>query len=293
MSCLTKFWRQHSIGYKGIQYLDDGAWACKSLADWWVTAKLVVITLQSCGFWLGLDKCILFPRQEIEMIGFMVNSDVMVVYLPDKRIQKVKQQANQMLEAGKVTVKDFRSICGQIIACDLVCWGCRVFLRELYASVKAFAFIDPVAAKKQPIWLTHSQKWELRFWINHIGNSQKPIMFKVTALEIWTDASDFGFGGFWRGKQFAGLFTLWESLQSSTFREMRGFELLWEMLKQGLWYHIVNNPAHIAFPAALPIIRVYTDNQGMACVMKWGSRVKIISQVAKRLWSEALTQLFI
>jgi len=268
--------------------LDDGAWASKSVGQWWAHAKLVIDTLQRCGFWLGLDKCMLRPVHVIELIGFVINSDKMTVTLPEKRVQKVQTLAHELREAGKVTVQQVRSMCGQIIACDLVCWGCRVFLRELYGAVSKFAELSPAKANLQFFHLTHEQKWELQFWEKQIARAIRPILYKVTAVELWSDASDWGYGGYWKGKQFAGLFNMWEHLQSSTFRELQGFEYLWHILKQGVWVHIANNPARMDFPAVLPVVRVYVDNQAMTFVMRWGSRKKIINQIAKRLWEEAL-----
>ena len=83
---LTKFWRRNSLlAYRGIQYLDDGSWASRSMQQWFRVAFTVILTVQDCGFWLGLDKCSLDPVCALDVIEFWINTKIMIITLPEKR----------------------------------------------------------------------------------------------------------------------------------------------------------------------------------------------------------------
>ncbi len=166
-----------------------------------------------------------------------------------------------------------------------MCWGCRVFLRELYNAVKAYAETSPEQATNIFIFLDSTQLWELQFWLFAIPKAWKPIHYKVIAVELYTDASEWGYGGWWTNTQISGTISWWEHIQSSTFREIKA--LVWEELRGSVLRHLVDRVQVDSAAYALPVVRVFCDNLAMTSCMKWGSRKKIINKIVKNLWKQA------
>jgi len=117
-----------------IQYLDDAGWASCNSGNWWRDARLVVGILQSCGFWLGLDQCMLQPVKEMELLGFILNSGKMTIALPVRRILQIQELGELLVQKSPVSLANLRSFCGKIASTEKVLWACRIFEGIVFCS---------------------------------------------------------------------------------------------------------------------------------------------------------------
>jgi len=149
--------------------------------------------------------------------------------------------------------------------------------------------VTPVDADSCLVNLTGFQLDEIEFWISSIQKAGKPMCFSSTKIGLSFDASDWGYGGVGMGKEVRGMFSPFERSQSSTFRELVALYMVFLELKDDLLARtrlpsvgVIN---HI--PKLMPI----TDNQNVARIMRYGSRIKLINDIARRLWDLAGEQL--
>ena len=81
----------HRLNMLIIIYLDDLLLICHAIEEMLMT-KAVIFILQQLGFVLNLKKSALTPTQRIEFLGVTVDSLIMTLFLPEKKVSKVQSQ---------------------------------------------------------------------------------------------------------------------------------------------------------------------------------------------------------
>jgi len=164
-------------------------------------------------------------------------------------------------------------------------------MRELFGVLRMYSHITPSKADTFWIALTPGQLWEVNYWKNQIHQAIMPLSYHCSVTGFSCDASGVGWGGVCGELQVSGIFTLEETTQSSTLREILGLSLAFEEFKGRLLQRtdtpFQDNVTHIAK------IRVSTDNWGVRSAMKWGSKNHKINSIAKELWNIALEKGFV
>ena len=99
-------------GYIDDFYLQGNTYHC--------CAKNAISTIKLFDF-LGLvthpDKCSLIPKQEIVMLGFLINSVLMTVRLTPEKIQKIKALDKKMKESPNgITIQQLAKVIGYIVS---------------------------------------------------------------------------------------------------------------------------------------------------------------------------------
>ena len=63
----------------------------------------VVYLLENLGFVLNYPKSQLIPTQEIEFLGFVVNSTTMELKLPGEKVKKIRSETGKVLQSQTIT----------------------------------------------------------------------------------------------------------------------------------------------------------------------------------------------
>ena len=72
--------------------------------------------LQFLGFTIHSEKTVLVPSQEIEFLGFVLNSVEMKIKLTDCKSGKIISKIKKLLYEGKQTLRDLASVIGSLVA---------------------------------------------------------------------------------------------------------------------------------------------------------------------------------
>ena len=70
-----------------------------------VARDTVIFLLQPLGFVLNLKKLVLTPTQRIEFLGLTVDSLIMTLSLPEKKVSNVQKQCQELLQKTRVDFK--------------------------------------------------------------------------------------------------------------------------------------------------------------------------------------------
>ena len=89
-----------------IIYLDDMLLMASSLEDLLMARDTMIFILQHLGFLINIKKSCLEPTSTLEFLGVIVYSGEMLLNLPKKKLLKVQNHCQEMLENRKVTVRD-------------------------------------------------------------------------------------------------------------------------------------------------------------------------------------------
>ena len=88
-----------------IIYLDDMLLIDHTIEETLVARDTVIFLLQPLGFVLNLKKLVLTPTQRIEFLGLTVDSLIMTLSLPEKKVSNVQKQCRELLQKTRVDFK--------------------------------------------------------------------------------------------------------------------------------------------------------------------------------------------
>ena len=201
-------------------YLNDGISGLpervSAIAAGWVHQN----DLKSSGLKLNKERLKLEPMQVGQWLGFVIDTIRMQFGIPFKKIAKLKNNLNFIISSRTVTFRDLVRVAGFINSLFLAVGPiARLFIRQIHSTIQARSGWDCSFPISSPLLE------ELRFWFLNIeafnGYGIQPKC--CPGAVIFGNASDFAFGGFqvrFNDQPVSGMFTLFESQQSSTFREL-------------------------------------------------------------------------
>ena len=269
MKQLANHWRRK--GVRLLVYLDDWCFMERSpeAASSLVTA--ITADMEAAGLLINREKSALEPSQRIRLLGFWVNSKEGTFRIPEERKEKIMQQLREAETGKRMKVRELASLAGRIMSCFLALGPVtRIFTREMYACVELRS------GWRDSVELTPGARREMRFWRDTLSRWDGEAIWPTKLVRprvLHVDASDSGWGGWQEGLQHfdaCEYFTPEEAAESSTVREMLGLERLLRLLR----------PEELRGQQVL----VYTDNQGVASIIRHGSPVPRLNEIAARIF---------
>ena len=90
-------------------YLDVMA---KSQEEAWQHTQVTISLLQSLGFVLNSKKCQLDPSSSMECLGFIVNTNSMMLSLPERKVHKILKECPHLRQKTQPMVRDLSHMIG-------------------------------------------------------------------------------------------------------------------------------------------------------------------------------------
>ena len=174
--------------------------------------KEILHFLQLLGFVINQEKSVLSPSQTIQFLGFIVDSALMVISLPQKKVVDMTKACQAALLQGTLSVRDLSRLIGQMSATMRAVLPAPLCYRNLQRiknqelsrshSFEAMVTLDD-SAKEELLWWVH----QLTTWNGRAILSQTP------DLVVETDASLLGWGAVPEGMRTGGLWSEKERTQ--------------------------------------------------------------------------------
>ena len=191
-----------SRGIQIICYIDD----CLLIADCPVLlaqhVAYAVEMFDSLGLTIHPSKSVLTPTQCIEFLGFQLDSTTMFTCLTSRKQEKIANLASSLLAQDKITIRDLASMIGNLVAADP-----GVNLGPLhYKTLEIEKNLQLTYHKgnfEGSFRLSADARATLKWWINELPNLKRTISVGDIDHEIFTDASQIGWGAR-MGKRKAG-----------------------------------------------------------------------------------------
>ena len=98
-----------SVEHTNIVYLDDMLLIGHTIEETLMVRDTVISLLQQLRFVLNLKKSVLTPTQRIEFLGVTVDSLIMTLSLPEKKISKVQKQCQKLNKTNRLIVFNYSS----------------------------------------------------------------------------------------------------------------------------------------------------------------------------------------
>lgn len=262
-----------SIGIKISVYVDDFIIAANE--QFIVEHRDTVLDiLNKLGIVVNLEKSSLTPECKKEYIGYIIDTDYLDKYvwlqIPQKRITKVLHDIDRVLKKGRISARALARITGQCISMSKAVLPAKLKLRNLYRLLKTRHSWQDILV------LDNSSLTDLGWWKASLKSWNGCVIQNRTVdIQLITDASTVGWGGFIPGKEAQGLWTPEVSFKNSNLREM--VAVLYSM---------------IAFRKDLrgKMVQVLSDNIATVANINFqGGPSKDLTQIASAIWTEALS----
>lgn len=103
-------------GVRLIIYLDDIPIMAESVEIAKAHANLAVNLLTSLGFVINHKKSVLNPSQQLEFLGFTVNSVTMTLSLTHDKLRQIRRESKSLLSNNPVSVRELSRFLGKLNA---------------------------------------------------------------------------------------------------------------------------------------------------------------------------------
>ncbi|KAG1439961.1 hypothetical protein G6F56_012098 [Rhizopus delemar] len=121
-----------SQGFKISAYLDDWILAASTKDLAMQQAQAVVALLRKLGWIVNLKKSVLTPTQQLEHLGFVLNTRTMTATLPSKKLRDIRRSIKQILgKPSRQTPRVVHSLTMRIQAATFAVLPARLYTRHL------------------------------------------------------------------------------------------------------------------------------------------------------------------
>ena len=103
-------------GIRLIIYLDDLLFMSSSKVGLQQDMTTAQYLLENLGFVINLEKSCFQPTQQLEFLGFVVNTLDMTLLLPDCKVEAIKSHCSKMLLHHEVSVRELSQLIGKLTA---------------------------------------------------------------------------------------------------------------------------------------------------------------------------------
>ena len=147
----------------------------------------------SLGFVIHPEKSMLIPTQELEFLGFLLNSISMTIRLPPSKAVHVKSACENLLSKTKVTIRELARVIGLLVSSLPGVQFDRLHYTQVEKD-KSRALQLCKGNYDGPVTLSNDSRSELEWWVNNITSSFMPITQDKPDFILTTDASKIGWG---------------------------------------------------------------------------------------------------
>lgn len=179
-------------GLLSVAYLDDFLCIGRSFDECLKNVTTTKQVLVSLGFVINIQKSVMVPNYSCKFLGFILDTKHMIITLPKDKKTRIKNKATEMITKNSSSVRKFAEFIGLLTsACPAVSYGwmyTKLFEREKYLALNGTYNYN-----KQMTIQSYLQN-DFLWWIEKIDLSFCPIRKNNYCMEIFSDASNTGWG---------------------------------------------------------------------------------------------------
>ena len=236
-------------------------------------------TMESLGFLINKEKSVFEQSQRIVYFGYILDSLQFKVFLPNKKLQKIKNTAKLLLSSETVVIKLLASFIGLIMNAFHAVLEAPLHYRTLERD--KCTGLGSSKDYEHKIKLSPLSRSQIRWWLDNDKKNGKPIRPEKPTVFIQTDSSFIGWGAFdvnsgvstgGKWTEAEGNFPISYLVLLAIFHALRAFCL--ELTK-----------VHISIQSDSMCAIAYVNNMG-------GIGSLIMDLLASELWQWCLRKIF-
>ncbi|KAJ8946241.1 hypothetical protein NQ317_016241 [Molorchus minor] len=187
-----------SLGIIAVNYLDDILIFGRSKEECQNNTSITTCLLQSLGFLINLDKSSLYPSRKCKFLGFVFNSEKMIIELTQSKRQNIEKWVIYFLKRNTFRIRTFAKMLGLLVsACPAVKYG-FLYTKRLERQ-KYLALMANNMSYNDCMSLSPECQNDLAWWSRNIQRAYNDVRNDTFKIEICTDASLTGWGACMEG----------------------------------------------------------------------------------------------
>lgn len=207
------------LGLRMIIYIDDMLLMAESEQMLRDQVTGLVYLMENLGFVINHKKSQVGPSQEIEFLGFLINSQTMELKLPGNKIKTIRSEARNLLASERLSAQVLSRVLGKMNAATQAIAMAPLFYRHLQTALREATRESQDYSTE--ITLPPEAKEELRWWVEHFTQwNGRSLLVHNPSMVIETDASDRGWGAVCNEIRTGGPWTPQEREMHINCREM-------------------------------------------------------------------------
>ena len=151
------------LGIRCILYLDDMLIMAQSKRALLGHLATAINPLVSLGFIINLDKSVIKPTRLIEFLGFLLNSILMSISLPNRKVHQIQQLAKK--QTSQITTRSLAQLLRLMVAAHPAILPAPLYYRQL--EKQKIQQVQSQGYNSNMTLSTHV-KDELMWWINNL-----------------------------------------------------------------------------------------------------------------------------
>ena len=209
------------IGVRIIIYLDDMILLNQSSHMLLRDLTSLRWLLENLGFIINWKKSVWAPTQEIQYLGFLIDSVNMVIRLPSEKIQKIILKCQRLVSKKIIQVRKISEILGLMTSSLQAIAPAPLHYRHLQMThIRGLLVNKSYQAK---VALNSECLLELRWWISQMQSwNGKSMISAGPDLTLTSDASKRGWGATLGSERAQGLWTQEETSLHINVLELKG-----------------------------------------------------------------------
>lgn len=268
----------HSVGHVSMGHIDDSFLVGYTRSACELNIQHTVECFDSLGFVIHPEKSVLIPTQELEFLGFLLNSISMTIRLPPSKAAHVKSACENLLSKTKVTIRELAHVIGLLVSSLPGVQFGRLHYRQLEKD-KSRALQLCKGNYDGPVTLSNDSRSELQWWVNNITSSFMPITQDKPDFILTTDASKIGWGAVCGDHKTGGCWDLDEQQYHINYLESKAVLLGLKSLCSGTQNKHIriqsDNTTTVAYLNAMGGIKSLHCNNMAIQIWEWCSQRNI------------------
>ena len=190
---VVRFLRK-ALGAQVVGYIDDFLNQDEDEAMCAQKTRAAIIIFFCLGFKVNGEKSETVPTKTIKHLGFMWNTETMMVTLPEVKVASLSARAAQIIDKGSATVRELQSFIGKLEATKPAVSVAPLHFRFIQALLPR-NMAD--TSRNISIALTRQAGKDLQWWVSNMPRwTSSPLSRGDYSLTLRTDASGlWGWGG--------------------------------------------------------------------------------------------------
>ena len=261
-----------SLGHTCMGHIDDSLLVGY---DYSACQNNIVDTVDifcSLGFIIHPEKSILEPTQEIEFLGFLLNSVSMTIRLPPAKASYVKKSCVDLQRQAQLTIRELAHVIGLLVSSLPGVQFGELHYRQLEIN-KTVALQKNKGNYDAAMHLTLASRSELTWWIQNVETSYKNIIVPSPDIMLTTDASTKGWGAVLGRNKTGGLWDKDEREYHINYLEMKavilGLQSLCGNITQKHIRILSDNTTTVAYINAMGGVKSQRCNEMAQQIWNW------------------------
>ncbi|XP_066586787.1 uncharacterized protein [Prorops nasuta] len=206
------------LGFLSVIYLDDILCIGESFEDCLRNVRASIKTLESLGFLINYEKSKLVPLKIRKFLGFELDSEKMMLYIPQERKREIRMLVTKFLRLEKIQIRKFASLIGSLVAVSHAVRYAWLYIKRM-ERLRYISLLKNNGRYESVLRLSIEAREDLIWWRDNILNAESPIKEDIFDCVIFTDASTTGWGAVLGDKRIFGFWSKSEIECSSIGRE--------------------------------------------------------------------------